>query len=452
MPIELPESFWEKTWTHRAGVKGEIMGGLLAAGLGSRMTPLTSHHLPKPMFPLGGRTPMAERWVRLFVESGITDISMNLCVLAPAISAYFGDGARHGAIVQYVDEDKPTGTLGGVCKQALGREARSVLEGESVPAKAPFGGSTVVIPSGDIVTDFNAELLGQMYDLHKQVGSAFTMVLTPVPWDRRIDFGTAVLEDPRSMDGLLSSAGRIKEFREKDPDSPSNLNNASIYMIEMDLLRALDPQRTAASLEVDAPFYDFGKQVFPLLLGELAHGTLARDFDLWGVQYDGGWFDVGNKRDYIRVNEALLDGEIQMDFPYERFPWGYMGVGCEVDLDRVTIKAPVVIGDGCVVEPGAVIGPYAVIGDGWRVGAGARVQNAVLWPGFNYHRSDGTIQPAGERLEIEPREVAAGVSIKESVVVGGRITEDLDDRVVDVLEDGTIEILPLDHVPKGPRA
>ena len=428
------------------------MGGLLAAGLGSRMSPLTTHHLPKPMFPLCGRTPMAELWVRLFVESGITDVSMNLCVLAESLRGHFGDGQRLGARMRYVEEDKPTGTLGGVCKQALGREARSVLPNETVSPMAPFGGSTVVIPSGDIVTNFNAGLLEQMYRLHKEVGSAFTMILTPVPWERRVDFGTAVLDDPRPLDGILSSAGRIKEFREKDPDSPSNLNNASIYMIEMELLRALDPQRTAASLEVDAPLYDFGKQVFPLLLGELAHGNLPRDFDLWGVQYDGGWFDVGNKRDYIRVNEAILDGQIQVELPYERFPWGYMGVGCELDLNQVTIKPPVVIGDGCVVEPGATLGPYAVIGDGWHIGAGARVQNAVLWPRFPFYRADGTVQSIEERREIEPHQVGAGVSIQESIVVGGAINQDLNDQVVDVKEDGELDILPLDWVPGGPRA
>ena len=452
MPIELPTSFWEGSWTHKSGVRGDIMGGLLAAGLGSRMAPLTSHHLPKPMFPLGGRTPMAERWVRLFVDSGITDISMNLCVLAESIRDFFSGGERYGARIRYVDEDQPTGTLGGVCKQALGSEARAVIPEETVPAQAPFGGSTVVIPSGDIVTNFDADLLGQMYDLHRKVGSAFTMILTPVPWERRIDFGTAVLHDPRPLDGQLSSAGRIREFREKDPDSPSNLNNASIYMVEMDLLRALDPQRTAASLDVNAPMYDFGKQVFPLLLGELGHGCLPRDFELWGVQYDGAWFDVGNKRDYIRVNEAILDGQIQAALPYERFPWGYMGACCDLDLDRVTIKPPVVIGDRCVVEPGATIGPHAIIGDGWHIGAGARVQNAVLWPRFPYHREDGTIQAAEDRQEIEPHEVRPGVSIKESIVVGGRISEDLEDRVVDVKEDGRLEVLPLDWVPGGPRA
>jgi len=131
MPIELPDSFWNQTWTHQREVAGQIKGGLLAAGLGSRMSPLTTGRIPKPMFPLGGRVPMAELWVRRFVESGITDISMNLCVLAGAIRDHFSDGARYGANISYAGEDEPTGTLGGVCKQALGSEARAVLPGES---------------------------------------------------------------------------------------------------------------------------------------------------------------------------------------------------------------------------------------------------------------------------------------------------------------------------------
>ena len=43
-----------------------------------------------------------------------------------------------------------------------------------------------------------------------------------------------------SVTVIVSKSGRIAEFIEKDPDSPSNLNNASIYMIETEVLKALD--------------------------------------------------------------------------------------------------------------------------------------------------------------------------------------------------------------------
>ena len=156
MPVDM--SSGEKRWTHRRGVDNKLGGAILAAGLGRRMEPLTAHHLPKPLFPLGGKVPMAELWARRFVDSGITDLSMNLCVLSNAIKRHFADGARFGARIGYVEEEIPSGTLGGVCKQVLGG--------------GPLArGETVIVPSGDIVTNFGSELLEEMYDLHRRAGA-----------------------------------------------------------------------------------------------------------------------------------------------------------------------------------------------------------------------------------------------------------------------------------------
>ena len=192
--------------------------------------------------------------------------------------------------------------------------------------------------------------------------------------------------------------------------------------------------------------------MFPLLLGELDRGALPRDFELWGMQYDGAWFDVGNKRDYIRVNQAILDGEVQVRLPYEQVPWGHVGSGVDIDYGRVTIVPPVVIGDGCAIEPGATIGPHAVIGDGWSVGAGAHIERSVLWPRLAFRRDDGQVIAAADRQEVEPHEVAGGVTIRDSIVVGGRIGRDLEEMVADVNEAGEVAVYDLDYVPSGPRA
>jgi mannose-1-phosphate guanylyltransferase / phosphomannomutase len=452
VPIEFDPSFWQSSWIHHRGLQGQLKGAILAAGLGKRMEPLTAHHLPKPLFPLGGKVPMAEVWVRRMVESGIAGVSMNLCVLRDAIKRHFRDGAKLGARISYVEEEIPSGTLGGVCKQALGRSAKQVFPGEPMPDLEPFAGSTLIVPSGDIVTNFGAELLEEMYEIHRWVGAAITMVLVPVPWDRRKDFGTVVLDRPEERPGILSKSGRIVEFIEKDPDSPSNLNNASIYLIEMELLRALDPLRTPAASDVPDAFYDFGKHVFPAMLGRLPYVRLPKDYLLWGVQYDGLWFDVGQKRDYLRVNEAVMDGELRLDLPYERLPWGHLGHGVAIDFSRVTIVPPVVIGNHCIVEPGARLGPHAVIGDGWTLEEGAEVRRAVLWERYSYFAGDGREIPAKERKQVDPHAVRRGVTVEESIVTGGTIGEDVREKTVDVGENGELAILPIDYVPRGPRA
>jgi mannose-1-phosphate guanylyltransferase/phosphomannomutase len=452
LPIQFDPSFWQSCWTYEKGVQDQIKCAILAAGLGKRMDPLTARHLPKPLFPLGGKIPMAEVWVRRLVESGITDISMNLCVLKDTIKRYFRDGTKLGASIRYIEEDTPSGTLGGVCKQALGTQAKSVLPGESMPSGSEFRGSTLIVPSGDIVTNFGSELLEEMYDEHRRVGAAFTMILVPVPWDRRKDYGTVVLDRPDTHSGILSRSGRVQEFREKDPDSPSNLNNASIYMIEMDLVKALDPLRTAASTDVENAFYDFGKHVFPALLGKLPYVRLPKDFLLWGLQYDGAWFDVGQKRDYLRVNEYLLDGKLNIDLPYEKLPWGHLGSNVTINFSRVNIHPPVVIGNNCIIEPNTTLGPYAVIGDGWIVEDRVAIRNSVLWERYSFFNEEGNEISVDERKLVDRHEVRRGITIEESIVAGGAILTDIREQTVDVLEDGEIGILPIDYIPSGPRA
>lgn len=452
MPIEFDPSFWERCWTFERGVQDEMKCAILAAGLGRRMDPLTAQHLPKPLFPLGGKVPMAEIWVRRLVDSGISDISMNLCVLKDTIKRHFRDGTKFGARISYVEEDIPSGTLGGVCKQALGAKARQVRPDEPMPAVGEFRGSTVIAPSGDIVTNFGPELLEEMYDIHKKVGAACSMILVPVPWDRRKDFGTVVLADPEVRPGVLSKSGKIEEFREKDPDSPSNLNNASIYMIETELLKTLDPLRTEARGDIHQPFYDFGKHVFPAMLGRLPHVSLPKDFLLWGVQYDGAWFDVGQKRDYLRVNEYLLDGELKVDLPYEKLPWGYLGSNVKIDFSRVTIVPPVVIGNNCIVGRNVTLGPYAVVGDGWILEDGVQIRHSVLWERYSFFTEEGLEISAEDRQLVDRHEVRRGVTIEESIIAGGAIQEDSREKTVDVMEDGELGILPIDYVPSGPRA
>jgi mannose-1-phosphate guanylyltransferase / phosphomannomutase len=450
--IHFQTSFWQRSWTYQKGAQNDLKCAILAAGLGKRMDPLTARHLPKPLFPLGGKVAMAEVWVRRMVDSGIADVSMNLCVLKDTIKRYFREGTKFGARIQYVEEDTPSGTLGGVCKQALGPKAKQVFPGETLPTGGEFRGSTLIVPSGDIVTNFGPQLLEETYEVHKRVGSAFTMVLVPVPWDRRGDFGTVVLDNPEERKGMLSKSGRIREFREKDPDSPSNLNNASIYMIETELLKVLDPLRTEARTDIPEPFYDFGKHVFPAMLGCLPYVTLPKDFPLWGLQYDGAWFDVGQKRDYLRVNEFLLDGQLRVDLPYEKLPWGYLGSNVKIDFSRVNIVPPVVIGNNCIVGRNATLGPYAVIGDGWILEEGVTIRHAVLWERYSFFTEDGTEISAEDRQLVDRHEVRRGVTIEESIVAGGAIQEDIHEKTVDVLDDGELGILPIDYVPKGPRA
>jgi len=452
MPIRYPQKYWNSCWASSQNMGGQIKGGILGAGLGRRLDPLTAYHLPKPLFPLGGKVPISEIWLRRFIDSGVTDVSLNLCVLAEAMKRQFGTGAKFGIDLSYIEENVPTGTLGGVCKMALGQEAKSLPSDLARPRRAPFSGSTMIVPSGDIVSNFDSDLLQEMYDIHRKAGAALTMVLTEIPMSRRKDFGTVLLDRPESRAGEISLAGRVVDFREKDPDSPSCLNNGSIYMIDMELLRVIDGFRTEAEAGIEDPFYDFGKHVFPALLGRLPHVKLPKDFILWGARYDGPWFDVGNKRDYLRVNEQVLDDVIKIPLTYERLPWGYLGSNVSINFSAVEIHAPVVIGNDCVIESGAVLGPHAVIGDGWVVESGAKISNSVLWERYPYYRNGKDKVSAIDRRIVDRHEIRRKTQVHESIIAGGCIQTDIIEKTVDVRDDGEMVVLPIDYLPDEVRA
>ena len=180
--------------------------------------------------------------------------------------------------------------------------------------------------------------------------------------------------------------------------------------------------------------------------------SLSKEYSLCGIQYDGKWFDVGQKRDYLSVNKSLLDGDIDITIPYEKLSWGYLGNNTSIDFSKVTIIPPVIIGNNCIIEAGATIGPYAVIGDDWIVEKNAKILNSVLWQRYSFFTKDGREITADERKLVDRHQIRSGVKVDECIVVGGTIQKDIIEKTVDVLEDGELSILPIDYIPKGQRA
>ncbi|SFV54660.1 Glucose-1-phosphate thymidylyltransferase [hydrothermal vent metagenome] len=110
---------------------------ILAAGLGTRMRPLTND-TPKPLLKVGGK-PLIVWHIERLKESGITDIVINVSYLGYKIIEYLGDGSKYGVKIQFSDEQEEGAleTAGGVIK-AL-----------------PFLSDTFLVINGDIWTDFS---------------------------------------------------------------------------------------------------------------------------------------------------------------------------------------------------------------------------------------------------------------------------------------------------------
>lgn len=87
---------------------------ILAAGLGTRMRPLTDH-VPKPLLEVGGK-PLIVWHIEALVRAGITELVINTAWLGEKLQAALGDGHQFGAQIEWSHEGEPLETAGGLIK------------------------------------------------------------------------------------------------------------------------------------------------------------------------------------------------------------------------------------------------------------------------------------------------------------------------------------------------
>jgi NDP-sugar pyrophosphorylase family protein len=109
---------------------------LLAAGMGTRLRPLTNK-LPKQMVEIGGK-PLMWYNLRQLAVGRVSKVWINLHHLPEIIQDYVGDGSRWGLKVKYSEEQELLGTAGalrnpksGIEKDLQGEECFIVLYGDS---------------------------------------------------------------------------------------------------------------------------------------------------------------------------------------------------------------------------------------------------------------------------------------------------------------------------------
>ena len=105
---------------------------ILAAGLGTRMRPLTDE-LPKPLLQVGGKA-LIEYHIINLAKAGITDIVINHFHLGEKLEAALGDGSHYGVSIAYSAEAEPLETGGGIFKALplLGDQPFALINGDIV--------------------------------------------------------------------------------------------------------------------------------------------------------------------------------------------------------------------------------------------------------------------------------------------------------------------------------
>ena len=310
---------------------------ILAAGVGSRLDPLT-RSIPKPMVPVVNR-PVIEHIVLDLKKHGFTEIMVNLHYLGDVIQNGLGDGSRLGVQISYAQEDKLWGDAGSVKR-----------------SQAFFGDETFLVVGGDDISDID---LSGLMRLHQDKKAASTIA-------------TTVVEDPSQFGIVVTDAdGRITRFLEKPKggDVFSNTANTGVYVFEPDVFDLIPPET----------FWGFGNNVFPSLL--------ASGRPLYGFATTSYWKDVGNLQVYRQTNFDALAGLVHLDIPLREESGVWWGENIQMD-PTAEIGSPIAIGNDVTVGAGAKILENTVIGDGCVIEANVTLKDTILWAGARI--SEGT--------------------------------------------------------------
>jgi mannose-1-phosphate guanylyltransferase/phosphomannomutase len=318
----------------------------MAGGFGTRLRPLTVS-IPKPMTPLLNK-PIIEHNVELLKLHGITDLVIILYYQSEVIREHFGDGSKFGVSIRYVKPDADYGTAGAVY------QAEKFING------------TVLIISGDVVTDFG---LSKAVKFHEQKKAYATVVLTHS--ENPLQYGIV----------LTGKDGKITKFYEKPTWAEvfSDTINTGIYVLDKSVF-SLIPQAKPQN----QPDVDFSKNLFPFML--------SHRLPLYGHIASGYWRDVGGLDDYISANLDSLKGKVNLP--------GMKNL----------------VKDGNVISKTARISKTAtiknsIIGDNCEAGAGCSVRSSILWNNVRLE----------DHVKLNKDVVCNDVSIKKSCSIGENV-------------------------------
>lgn len=179
---------------------------LLAAGLGSRLRPLTDS-IPKCLVPILGR-PLLDYWLELCVEAGMGPIYINTHHHAHAIQDFIRT-SNYGQTVTLLHEPMLLGTGG------------TLLANQHL-----FQNGTFFVAHADNLTCFS---MNEFFKAHngRPEGCLLTMMLfhTPTPQS----CGIVELDD----------RNRVSAFYEKVPNPPGNLANGAVFFMEPEVFPPL---------------------------------------------------------------------------------------------------------------------------------------------------------------------------------------------------------------------
>ncbi len=225
---------------------------LLAAGLGTRLRPLTNEW-PKCLMPIGGR-PLLEYWLQMLRSVGIQKILINTHFQADKVNGFLAREHFTGWVTS-VHERELLGTAGTLRENA-----------------DFFRGHTALTIHADnwCQCDFGAFI---NYHLHQRPAHCAVTMMT---FDADMPQSCGIVE--------VNEQGVVIAFHEKVANPPGRRANAAVYMLERGVLEWLEQHPEVS---------DFSTEVLPRYIGRIAtwhNAGVHRDIGtlpaLRAAQYD----------------------------------------------------------------------------------------------------------------------------------------------------------------------
>jgi NDP-sugar pyrophosphorylase family protein len=235
---------------------------ILAAGLGTRLRPLTND-IPKPLLPVGGK-PLIYHHLQLLKKYGVTDVFINVHYLGDKIIDQLGNGDRFGMKITYSKEPEILGTGGGIKK-----------------LQAALGDATFLVMNADILVSLDLE---RLVSFHQKKEGLATLVLRK---EEKVDTFGVIALDPQ--DQIRDILGKV---RSKEDLGLRRLMFTGIHVMEPQVLDFIPAGR----------FYSIIDAYIEML---------RQDELIAGYLMEGYWNDIGVLDRYEKANHDFKQGFIQ---------------------------------------------------------------------------------------------------------------------------------------------
>lgn len=305
---------------------------ILAAGVGSRLDPLTSQ-IPKPLCPILGK-PIMEHIIKLCKKHGYTEFAANTHVMGDKIESHFKDVQKNlGINLNLVKEKELTGVAGGV---------RS--------CKAYLTNDVILVMMSDALTDVDLTML---YQAH--ISSNFPVTVGIKEVEDTTQYGVVVADENK----------KIISFQEKPKpeEAKSHWANTGIYFFNREIIDEIPPVE-------ERPKFDIATDLFQKLM--------SKDIPLQAININAYWADIGTLKQYHQSIEDALEGRVKIEVETEKSNFIYKGKNVII-APSAKIEGKVYIGNNVKIGPNVKISDHVYIEDNCVIDSNSYINNSVVW-------------------------------------------------------------------------